>query len=88
MRTTLQCTVNFQSDINTPMSLIKQLNEMVNAEQEMQRIADHWRGVVAKRPVTDQQLKDAIGNDLEMLEYSPAEVADMVQTILHMIRSE
>jgi hypothetical protein len=61
---------------------------MVNAEQEMKRLADHWKAVSQKRPMRDSQLKDAIGNDLEMLEYSPEQVADMVQTILHMIRSE
>jgi hypothetical protein len=70
------------------MSLIKQLNEMVNAESEMQRLADHWKQVAAKRSMTDEQLRDAVGNDLEQLEYSPEQVGKMVQTILHMIRSE
>lgn len=70
------------------MSLIKQLNEEVNAKAEMQRIADHWKSVLTKRSVTDDQLRDAVGNDLEQLEYDPEQVDQMVQTILHMIRSE
>lgn len=64
------------------------MNEEVNAKAEMQRIADHWKGVIAKRSVTDDQLRDAVGNDLEQLDYSPDQVDQMVQTILHMVRSE
>lgn len=71
------------------MNLIRQINEMAtDAEGDMQRLADHWRGVVTRRHLRDQELKDEIGNDLEMLEYSPEQVAKMVQTVMHMIRSE
>ncbi len=72
------------------MSMIKLLNEIANAEEEMQRIADHWKTMIRNRPGawTDDKIREEVGNDLEMLEYSPEQVASMVQTIMHMIRSE
>jgi len=70
------------------MELIKLIKEQSNANQEMDRIASHWSEVSLKRPMSDQQLKDAIGNDLEQLEYEPDQVANMIQTIMHMIRSK
>jgi len=68
------------------MGIIKELNEQANANVEMKRIADHWSNVAGKRDMTDQQLNDAIGNDLEQLEYSPDQVEKMVPAIFDMIR--
>lgn len=68
------------------MSLIKQINEQANANEEMKRIAQHWRGYRDK--MSDPQLADAVGNDLEQLEYTPDQVEAMVPTILAMIKEQ
>jgi len=65
------------------MNLIRQINEQANAKDEMERIALHWKGYQAQ--MTDQQLFDAVGNDLEELEYTPEQVEKMVPAILGMI---
>ena len=68
------------------MALIKQLNEMVNANDDMQKIADQWSRNAHK--LTDQELFDIVGNDLEMLEYTPTQVADMVPIVLGLIHKQ
>lgn len=68
------------------MSLIKRLNESANAKAEMKRIADHWTDVTKNTKMTDKQLMDVIGNDLEQLEYSPTQVDNMTTNIFNMIR--
>ena len=82
------------------MELIKSLNEQFkvkdpvelafesveNPESDMTRIADHWRDAQAKNPeMSEEELQAGIGNDLEMLEYSPEEVDKMLTQVLNMI---
>lgn len=54
-----------------------------HAEDEMRRLADHWKK--EGKGMSKDQLADAIGQDLEMLEYSPEEVDKMVPRVLKMI---
>lgn len=78
------------------MKLIKQLiaeyeeKQRVNLEEgvsseECDRIASYWKGKAAK--MTDAELRSAIGNDLEQLEYSPEEVSKAVPRILRKVKS-
>jgi len=67
------------------MSLIKQINEEANEQAEVQRIADHWKKYANK--MTDQQLADAIGNDLEQLEYTPEQVDKLVPHAIKLVRA-
>ena len=68
------------------MNLIKQLNEMMNARSDMQKIADQWARTAHK--MTDEDIVNVVGNDLEMLEYTPAEVEDMVPIVVGLIRKQ
>jgi len=68
------------------MNLIKQLNEMMNARDDMQKIADQWARTAHK--MTDEDIVNVVGNDLEMLEYTPAEVEDMVPIVVGLIRKQ
>jgi len=77
---------DISAPINKHMDLIKQLKEMVNANDDMQKIADQWSRNAHK--LTDQELFDIVGNDLEMLEYTPTQVADMVPIILDLIHKQ
>lgn len=52
-------------------------------DADCKRIAGHWKNKAAK--MSKDQLRDAIGNDLEQLEYSPSDVSKMVGKILKMI---
>lgn len=72
--------------INKHMTLIKQLNEMMNANDDMQKIADQWSRNAHK--LSDEELFNVVGNDLEMLEYTPTQVADMVPIILGLIHKQ
>lgn len=69
------------------MSLIKQINETVNTSKEMKRIADHWSSVANETKMSDQELRDFIGDDLEHLEYTPEQIETMVDKIFDMVRS-
>jgi len=70
--------------INNSMELINQLNEMMNAQDDMRKIADQWARTSHK--MTDEDLVNVIGNDLEMLEYTPAQVNDMVPIVIGLVR--
>ena len=56
----------------------------VDPKADMARIAKHYKGSKKSK----EQLRDAIGNALEMLEYSPAQVSKMVPKILAMCCGE
>ena len=66
------------------MKLINQLNEMINAQDDMRKLAHQWARTAHK--MSDEDLVTVIGNDLEMLEYSPAEVEDMVPIVVGLVR--
>ena len=67
------------------MELINQLNEMMNAQDDMRKIADQWARTAHK--MSDEDLVNVIGNDLEMLEYTPAQVNDMVPIVIGLVRN-
>ncbi len=75
---------DISAPINNSMELINQLNEMMNAQDDMRKIADQWARTAHK--MSDEDLMNVIGNDLEMLEYTPAQVNDMVPIVIGLVR--
>lgn len=59
------------------------LTEMVDADSEVKRIAAHWKE--QGKGMSKDDLINAIGNDLEQLEYSPEDVEKLVPRILKMV---
>lgn len=53
---------------------------------EVDRIVDHWKKDRYDF-MNDKQLRDAVGDDLEQLEYSPEDIAKMVPQILKKIKA-
>lgn len=53
------------------------------SDDELQRIADHWEAEGAE--MSDDELRDAIGDDLEQLEYSPEEISDGIDQVMSML---
>lgn len=51
--------------------------------EELQRIADHWEGEGSD--MDDDDLADEIGNELEMLEYSPEEISAGISKVMSML---
>ena len=56
---------------------------MREPEDDLARIVDHWREEGAD--MSDDELRDTIGNDLEMLEYSPEEAEPMIVHAMQML---
>jgi len=52
-------------------------------DDELQRIADHWEEEGAD--MDDDDLADAIGDDLEQLEYSPEEISAGIMKVMSML---
>lgn len=52
-------------------------------DEELERIADHWREEGAE--MEDDDLRDAIGDDLEQLEYSPEEMPDAIDEVMSIL---
>lgn len=59
-------------------------NLLPDAKEESARIASYWRG--RAHSMSDSELRDAIANDLEQIEYSPDQVEKLVPRILRMVR--
>lgn len=71
------------------MELIKEINDMAapmmpETQDEMKRLAEYWMENGAD--MSEDELRDAIGNDLEQLEYTPDQVDQMIPVILQMVR--
>ena len=82
------------------MNLIKEMNEklkvkdpvelalesVANPKGDMARIAEYWRDALKKKPdMSEEELQAGVGNDLEMLEYSPEEIDQMMTQVLNMV---
>jgi hypothetical protein len=52
-------------------------------DEELQRIADHWEAEGAE--MEDDDLADAIGDELEQLEYSPEEISAGISRVMSML---
>lgn len=73
------------------MSLLKEMNDMAvtqqqNVRSEMQTLAKYW--IENGSDMTDDEIREAIGNDLEQLEYTPEQVNEMVPHVMKMVRGE
>lgn len=71
------------------MSLLKEMNDVVSMQQpnvraEMQTLAKYW--IENGSDMTDDEIREAIGNDLEQLEYTPEQVNEMVPQVMKMVR--
>lgn len=53
------------------------------SDDELTRIADHWREEGAD--MSDDELRDAIGDELEQLEYSPEEISSGIDSVMSML---
>lgn len=51
--------------------------------EELQRIADHWEAEGAE--MEDDELADAIGDELEQLDYSPEEISAGIMQVMSML---
>ncbi len=56
---------------------------MREPEEDLNRIVDHWEREGAQ--MSDDEMRDAIGNDLEMLEYNPDEAEGMIMKAMEML---
>lgn len=63
--------------------ILVEVGDHVDVKHEVKRLADHWRK--NKKSMSKDELVDAIGHDLEMLEYSPEEVERVVPMVLKAI---
>lgn len=55
-----------------------------NPKEDKARIVSYWRGRAHK--MSDSELKSAIGNDLEQLEYSSEDIAKMLPQIIKAVK--
>ena len=67
--------LNDLSDVN--------ITETVDVNAEIEKIASHWRE--HGKGMSKDDLADAVGNDLEQLEYSPQQVEKLVPRIVKMV---
>lgn len=70
------------------MSLLKSINEMAvltteSVHSEMRRIASYWKEHGSD--MSDNDLLDAIANDLEQLEYTPEQIDMLAPRVVEMI---
>ena len=56
-----------------------------DVNSEVSRLVAHWKE--HGKGMSDDQLADAIGNDLEQLEYAPNEVAKLVPHIVAKVKA-
>ena len=71
------------------MGILQEVNDMAqtmgpDVQMEMQTLADYWTENGAD--MSEDELMDAIGNDLEQLEYSPMHIQQMLPQIMDMVR--
>lgn len=71
------------------MSLLKQINEIAvltteSVHEEMRRIASYW--AEHGSDMSDDELMDAIANDLEQLEYTPEQIDMLAPRVVEMVR--
>lgn len=75
---------NDKLKVKDPVELA--FESVANPQKDMARIAEYWREAMADNPdMSGDELQDGIGNDLEMLEYSPEDVERMLTQVLKMV---
>lgn len=67
------------------VSLEEGMSQHTSAQAEMKKIANHYKKLNGAS-MSDDVLRDNIGDELEQLEYSPEEVEKMVPQIVAMIK--
>lgn len=55
----------------------------IGSDEELKRLADQYREREAK--MSDDDLRDAIGDDLEQLEYQPEDIARGIEAVMSML---
>ena len=71
------------------MSILQEVNDMAqtmgpDVQMEMQTLANYW--IENGADMSEDELMDAIGHDLEQLEYSPMHIEQMLPQIMDMIQ--
>ncbi len=62
------------------------IRQLMEANQEIDRLVDHWKELGAK--MSKSELRDSIGHELEMLEYSPAHIKAVLPQIIARVQGE
>lgn len=73
------------NDISQALLAEAGMTDHTNWKHEMDRIAAHWKEQGGKK-MSEDELADAIGNDLEQLDYSPDEIEEMLPAIVTMVK--
>ncbi len=60
------------------------IKELMESQGEIDRVVDHWKEKGAT--MSKAALRDAIGMELEHLEYTPAQVAAVLPQIIERIK--
>jgi hypothetical protein len=71
-------------DIKDVQTVNETMSQHTDVNSEVARLVDHWKE--HGKGMSDDQLADAIGNDLEQLEYSPQEVSSLVSKIVAKVK--
>lgn len=58
-------------------------NSDTQRDDELQKVADHW--LEAGEEMSDDDLRDEIGNELEQLDYSPEDISSGIDTVMDML---
>lgn len=62
---------------------VDRILEMFEPQKDLERIVAHWREKGAN--MSDDELREAIGMDFEMLEYDPDTTEGMIQKAMEML---
>lgn len=62
------------------------LKQLLIEGREIDRIVDHWKKTGSN--MTTAQLRDAIGEELEMLEYTPTQVERLLPQIVRRVQGK
>lgn len=62
----------------------KLIKEMMNPSDDLRRIVSYWDDYDGPE-MSDDQLRDAVANDFEMLEYSPRQVEQLTAAALRQL---
>lgn len=71
--------------LNDLTNIYEDMSQHTDVDDEMSRIAAFWKQ--HSKGMSDDDLAEVIGNDLEQLEYSPEEAEKMIPKIVRMIKA-
>ncbi len=75
--------INNSIKIKDPVELVLEEVNSSMAKRDVERLVKYWKENM--KGMSTDELREAIGDELEQLEYSPEEVEKMVPKILKMV---